>query len=116
MNKKYRELKKTLTEGESIEGAFTAYRDAFEKAYKGTKFLEGKDMKTMTAEQFAEEVLNFPNRNDIVRFLDELAKLPKELDDRVRNRKASCTRGKSAILVEFRKESNANFALKQIPV
>lgn len=84
MNKKYRELKKTLTEGESIEGAFTAYRDAFEKAYKGTKFLEGKDMKTMTAEQFAEEVLNFPNRNDIVRFLDELAKLPKELDDRVR--------------------------------
>lgn len=84
MNKKYRELKKTLTEGESIEGAFTAYKDAFEKAYSGTKFLQGKNIKKMTAEQFAEEVLNFPDRNDIVRFLDELAELPKELDDRIR--------------------------------
>lgn len=84
MNKKYRELKKTLTEGESVEGAFAAYKDAFEKAYSGTKFLKGKNMKKMTAEQFTEEVLNFPNRNDIVKFLDELAKLPKELDDKVR--------------------------------
>lgn len=84
MNKKYRELKKTLSEGESIEGAFAAYKDAFEKAYSGTKFLQGKNIKQMTAEQFAEEVLNFPDRNDIVRFLDELAELPKELDDKVR--------------------------------
>lgn len=84
MNKKYRELKKTLSEGKSIEGAFAAYKDAFEKAYSGTKFLQGKNIKQMTAEQFAEEVLNFPDRNDIVRFLDELAELPKELDDKVR--------------------------------
>ena len=84
MNKKYRELNKTLSEGESIEGAFAAYKDAFEKAYSGTKFLQGKNIQQMTAEQFAEEVLNFPDRNDIVRFLDELAELPKELDDKVR--------------------------------
>lgn len=91
MNKKFNELKKTLTESESIQGAFDAYKDAFQKAYAGTSFLKGFNAKQMTAEQFLTNILNFPDKNAIVDFLDELASVATDTDDKIR---AEVTKGK----------------------
>jgi hypothetical protein len=84
MNKKFNELNKTLTRSESIQGAFDAYKDAFQKAYAGTSFLKGFNAKQMTAEQFLTNILNFPDKNAIVDFLDDLANAATDADDRIR--------------------------------
>ena len=78
MNKKYKELNKTLSKTESLQGAFEAYKDAFASAYNRS------DVKQMTAEQFAKNVLNFPNENDIVKWLKDLAETAKDTEDRIK--------------------------------
>lgn len=78
MNKKYKELNKTLSKTESLQGAFDAYKDAFADAYGRN------DVKQMTAEEFASKVLNFPNENDIVKWLDNLAKTAKNKEDKIK--------------------------------
>ena len=78
MNKKYKELNKTLSKTESLQGAFDAYKDAFASAYNRS------DVKQMTAEQFAKNVLNFPNENDIVKWLKDLAETAKNTEDRIK--------------------------------
>lgn len=78
MNKKYKELNKTLSKTESLQGAFDAYKDAFASAYNRS------DVKQMTAEQFAKNVLNFPNENDIVKWLKDLAETAKDTEDRIK--------------------------------
>lgn len=84
MNKKFEELSKTLTNPESIDGAFEAYKDAFQKAYAGTSFVKGQNVKQMTAEEFVTTILNFPDKNAIVDFLDELADTAVDLDDKIK--------------------------------
>ena len=75
MNKKYRELAKTLPDVEAKQGAFNAYIDAFAEAYKDIKWIPA-NVRGMTPEQFAEQVLNFPDEDALVAFLDKLAKEP----------------------------------------
>lgn len=84
MNKKFRELNKTLSTGESVAGAFEAYKDAFAKAYKGTSILKGVNMKKITPEEFIEKVFNFPDRDDVVRVLDDLVKIVPDLEDKIK--------------------------------
>lgn len=78
MNKKYKELNKTLSRTEALQGAFDAYKDAFADAYGRS------DVRQMTAEEFAKKVLNFPNENDIVKWLDDLAKTAKNKEDKIK--------------------------------
>lgn len=78
MNKKYKELNQTLSRAESLQGAFAAYKDAFADAYGRN------DVRTMSAEEFASKVLNFPNENDVVKWFDNLAKTTKNLDDKLK--------------------------------
>ena len=83
MNKKYKELNKTLSKSESMQGAFSAYIDAFAKAFEGIEWIP-KNVKNMTPQQFASQVLNFPNENDLVRFLDKLAKEPMKAFEQIK--------------------------------
>ena len=83
MNKKYKELNKTLSKSESMQGAFSAYIDAFAKAFEGIKWIP-KNVKNMTPQQFVSQVLNFPNEDDLVRFLDRLAKEPMKAFEQIK--------------------------------
>lgn len=76
MNKKYLELNKTLSKGESLKGAFAAYKDAFATAY------DREDVRTMSAEDFAKKVLNFPDEDEIVNWLKDLAKTVSKKEDK----------------------------------
>lgn len=78
MNKKYKELNKTLSRTEALQGAFDAYKDAFADAYGRN------DVRQMSAEEFASKVLNFPNENEIVKWLDNLAKTAKNKEDKIK--------------------------------
>ena len=78
MNKKYKELNKTLSKTESLEGAFKAYQDAFATAYNRS------DVKQMSAQEFASKVLNFPNEDEIVKWLDNLSKTVKSQEDKIK--------------------------------
>jgi hypothetical protein len=83
MNKKYKELNKTLSKSESLQGAFDAYIDAFASAFEGISWVP-KNVKSMTPQEFASQVLNFPNENDLVRFLDELSKEPMKAFEKIK--------------------------------
>lgn len=83
MSKKYEELRKVFSEDEARTGAFEAYKDAFAKAYKGIKWVD-KNVKQMTPEEFMQKVLNFPDKNKIVEFLDRLAKEPKKAFEQIK--------------------------------
>ena len=83
MNKKYRELAKTLPDVEAKQGAFNAYIDAFAEAYKDIKWIPS-NVRKMTPEQFAEQVLNFPNEDALVAFLDKLAKEPMKAFEKIK--------------------------------
>lgn len=83
MSKKYEELRKVFSEDEARAGAFEAYKDAFAKAYKDIKWVD-KNVKQMTPEEFTQKVLNFPDKNKIVEFLDRLAKEPKKAFEQIK--------------------------------
>ena len=83
MNKKYRELAKTLPEVEAKQGAFNAYIDAFAEAYKDIDWIP-KNVRQMSPEDFAANVLNFPNEDDLVAFLDKLAKEPMKAFEKIK--------------------------------
>jgi hypothetical protein len=78
MHKKYEELIKTVGEDEAIEGAFKAYQDAFATAY------DRSDVQSMTASEFVKNVLNFPDENDIVRWLEWLETTVTDKKDKVK--------------------------------
>ena len=90
MSKKYEELSKKFSKNDAIQGAFEAYKDAFADAYKDVEWVE-KGIKEMSPETFVKEVLNFPDKNNIVEFLDKLAKEPEKLADKIR---ANLAKGK----------------------
>ena len=81
MNKAYKDLNKTLSKAESLEGAFAKYKDAFGKAYKGTSLLP-KNFANMTAEQFIKE-FNFTTEEGMVGFFDKLIAYAKKTSERV---------------------------------
>lgn len=83
MNKKYRELAKTLPDVEAKQGAFNAYIDAFAEAYKDIDWIP-KNVRQMSPEDFAANVLNFPNEDDLVAFLDKLAKEPMKAFEKIK--------------------------------
>lgn len=104
MNAKYKELNKTLSEGESLKGAFEAYKDAFATAYKR------EDVRTMSAEDFAKKVLNFPNEDEVVKWLDNLAKTVKDKEDKI---KVQLAKGKFEMDVDVRLKKKADETLKK---
>lgn len=83
MNKKYKELNKTLSKSEAMQGAFEAYIDAFADAYKGVKWVPS-NVREMTPQEFVSKILNFPNENDLIRFLDELSKEPMKTFEKIK--------------------------------
>lgn len=83
LNKKYRELDKTLEKSEALQGAFDAYIDAFAEAYKDIKWIPS-NVKKMTPQEFAEKVLNFPDENALVAFLDKLADEPMKAFEKIK--------------------------------
>lgn len=103
MNAKYKELNKTLSHGESLKGAFEAYKDAFATAY------EREDVRTMTPAQFAKNVLNFPNEDDVIKWLENLAKEVKDEKDKF---KVEMAQGKFEMDVRVRVKKDADKELK----
>lgn len=83
LNKKYRELNKTLEKSEALQGAFDAYIDAFAEAYNDIKWIPS-NVKEMTPQEFAEKVLNFPDENALVAFLDKLADEPMKAFEKIK--------------------------------
>lgn len=104
MNAKYKELNKTLSHGESLKGAFEAYKDAFATAY------EREDVRTMTPAQFAKNVLNFPNEDDVIKWLENLAKEVKDEKDKF---KVEMAQGKFEMDVRVRVKKDADKELKK---
>lgn len=104
MNKKYRELAKTLPDVEAKQGAFNAYIDAFAEAYKGIKWIPS-NVREMTPEQFAEQVLNFPNEDDLVAFLDKLAKEPMKAFEKI---KVELAKGEYVLDMKVRVQKDAD--------
>lgn len=93
MNAKYKELNKTLSETDALEGAFEAYKDAFATAYGR------EDVRQMSAEDFAKNVLNFPDENAVIAWLDNLAKTVKDKEDKF---KVQMAKGKFEMDVKVR--------------
>ena len=83
MNKKYKEINKTLSETDALQGAFSAYVDAFATAYNEISWIP-KNVRQMTAEEFATKVLNFPNEDALVAFLDKLSKEPMKTFEKIK--------------------------------
>lgn len=93
MNAKYKELNKTLSETDALEGAFEAYKDAFATAYGR------EDVRRMSAEDFAKNVLNFPDEDAVIAWLDNLAKTVKDKEDKF---KVQMAKGKFEMDVKVR--------------
>lgn len=93
MNAKYKELNKTLSETDALEGAFDAYKDAFATAYGR------EDVRQMSAEDFAKNVLNFPDEDAVIAWLDNLAKTVKDKEDKF---KVQMAKGKFEMDVKVR--------------
>lgn len=93
MNAKYKELNKTLSETDALEGAFEAYKDAFATAYGR------EDVRQMSAEDFAKNVLNFPDEDAVITWLDNLAKTVKDKEDKF---KVQMAKGKFEMDVKVR--------------
>lgn len=93
MNAKYKELNKTLSETDALEGAFEAYKDAFATAYGR------EDVRQMSAEEFAKNVLNFPDEDAVIAWLDNLAKTVKDKEDKF---KVQMAKGKFEMDVKVR--------------
>lgn len=104
MHKKYEELNKTLSESESLEGAFKAYQDAFATAYKR------EDVRKMTAEEFVEKVLNFPNEEDVVKWFDRLKTTVADRKDKI---KVELAKGKFVMDLDVRLKKDADEELKK---
>lgn len=104
MHKKYEELNKTLSETESLEGAFEAYKEAFATAY------ERSDVRDMTAEEFVEKVLNFPNEEDVVKWFDWLETTVADKKDKV---KVELAKGKFVMDLDVRLKKDADEELKK---
>lgn len=83
MNKKYKELNKTLEKSKALQGAFDAYIDAFATAYEGINWVPD-NVRSMSPQEFASKVLNFPNENDLVNFLDRLSKEPMKTFEKIK--------------------------------
>ena len=111
MNKKYKELNKTLGQTDALQGAFEAYIDAFAEAYKGISWVPS-NVKEMTPQEFASKVLNFPNENDLVSFLDKLANEPMKAFEKI---KVELAKGEFVYDIKVRtKEENDKELLEQI--
>lgn len=93
MNAKYKELNKTLSKTESLQGAFDAYKDAFATAY------DREDVRQMSAEDFAKNVLNFPDEDAVIAWLDNLANTVADKEDKF---KVQMAKGKFEMDVKVR--------------
>ena len=98
MNKKYKELAKTFDDITSKRRAFEAYKDAFATAFKGISWIP-KNVKQMSAEEFTEKVLNFPDENNLISFLERLAKEPMKAFEKI---KVELAKGSYELDVESR--------------
>ena len=98
MNKKYKELSKTFDDITSKRRAFEAYKDAFSTAFKDISWIP-KNVKQMTAEEFTEKVLNFPDENSLISFLERLAKEPMKAFEKI---KVELAKGSYELDVESR--------------
>lgn len=103
MNKKYKELAKTFDDITSKRRAFEAYKDAFATAFKGISWIP-KNVKQMSAEEFTEKVLNFPDENNLISFLERLAKEPMKAFEKI---KVELARGSYELDVETREKEKA---------
>ena len=83
LNKKYKELARTLSDAEAKQGAFDAYIDAFAKAYEGVNWVPS-DVASMDVEEFVTKVLNFPSEDAIVAFFDKLADEPMKAFEKIK--------------------------------
>lgn len=103
MNKKYKELSKTFDDITSKRRAFEAYKDAFSTAFKDISWIP-KNVKQMTAEEFTEKVLNFPDENSLISFLERLAKEPMKAFEKI---KVELAKGSYELDVETREKEKA---------
>ena len=103
MNKKYKELARTFDDVTAKRRAFEAYKDAFSTAFKDISWIP-KNVKQMTAEEFTEKVLNFPDENSLISFLERLAKEPMKAFEKI---KVELAKGSYELDVETREKEKA---------
>lgn len=110
MVKKYDEERKIFSHEEAITDAFNAYKDAFKTAYKDIDWVD-TDLDNMTPEDFLQNVLNFPDKESIVEFLDKLSKEPMKAFELI---KVQLAKGQYAyeMKVEAKLESDKDLAKK----
>ena len=72
MVKKYDDFVKKFGHDEALKEAFNSYIDAFSTAYKDIEWIP-KNVGQMTPEEFVEEVMDFADKDDVVKFLQKLA-------------------------------------------
>lgn len=108
MRKKYEDVIQKFGEDTAIEEAFDAYKDAFVKAFEGVSFIPS-NVDQMTAEEFVEQVLAFPDKNAIVEFLDTLAEEPMKAFEKI---KVELAKGKYVfeMKIEAKAEENKQIA------
>lgn len=72
MVKKYDEYVKKFGHDTALKEAFNSYISAFSTAYKDISWVP-KNVEQMTPEEFVENVMNFADKDDVVKFLQKLA-------------------------------------------
>lgn len=83
MVKKYDKYVKELGHDTALKEAFNSYIDAFSTAYKDISWVP-KNVKKMTPEEFVEKVMNFADKDDVVKFLQNLANDTKNEAERIK--------------------------------
>lgn len=104
MNKKYLELKKTLSDTDALQGAFDAYKDAFATAYGR------EDVRDMKVEDFIKNVLNFPDENKIIEWFDKLAATVTDKEDKF---KVQFAKGKFEMDIQVRDKKDLDKQLEK---
>ena len=107
--KKYKELRETVGDEEAINNAFLAFKDAFADAYKGTKW-GGDAVKKMSAQEFMTNILNFPNKDAVVLFFDDLAKTAEREQDKIA---VQLAKGEYVYEMKVEAKTDTDDALKQ---
>lgn len=77
----YKELNRNLSEAESLEGAFSKYKDAYQRAFANTSLLP-KNFSKLTAQEFL-KTFDYTTEEGITSFFDKVIPLAKKTSEKV---------------------------------
>lgn len=77
----YRDLNQNLSKAESLEGAFSKYKDAYQRAFANTSLLP-KNFSKLTAQEFL-KTFDYTTEEGIIGFFDKVIPLAKKTSEKV---------------------------------